>query len=109
MNNNSILVDLSMNEQNSEEYTTEDWSAIMNALHDLYDDSDMYDTSMSLSTTTSNPNSPNSFTPRQLFNGEDIQIRNTDSEDSDDETETNSNSMSNFDIFTSNIRKDNYK
>ena len=105
MNNNSILVDLSMNEQNSEEYTTEDWSAIMNALHDLYDDSDMYDTSMSLSTTTSNPNSPNSFTPRQLFNGEDIQIRNTDSEDSDDETETNSNSMSNFDIFTSNIQR----
>ena len=90
MNNNSILVDLSMNEQNSEEYTNEDWSAIMNALHDLYDDSDMYDTSMSLSTTTSNPNSPNSFTIRQLFNGEDIQIRNTDSEDSDDDSGSDS-------------------
>jgi len=97
--NNSVSPDLSMNEQNSEEYTTEDWSAIMNALQDLYEDSDIYDTSMSISTNTSNPNSHNSFTPRQLFNGDDIQIRNTDSEDSDDESD--SNSLANFDMLYS--------
>ena len=88
--NNSV--DVSMNQENSE-YSSEDWSAIVTALYDLYGEQE----------TVSDINN-NVFTPTQLLNGDDIRIRNTDSEDSDDESDSESNSRAHVDIFTSNIQ-----